>query len=69
MIRTVTLDKLVGHPPPPYLSWSEDAIKKWLIMVAKINPSEPYETMVNIDDTITFKQEQGAPAIRIYQTP
>ena len=66
MNRTATLDPSSTDPYYPSTTWDEDSIAKWLIFVGRINTSEPYKRTDNSDGTITFSQETGPPAMRIY---
>jgi len=69
MIREVTLDVNNTDPIYPYPSWMPPAILKWAVMVGKIDLSEDYQEITNPDGSITFIQDQGPPAMRIFRSP
>ncbi len=66
MIRTITLDKTTTELPYTCTEWDQRAIERWMLFHGKINKTMPFERIDNADGTITFEQDQGAPAIRIY---
>jgi len=69
MIRIVTLDPKTTDPPYPYTEWNDKSISKWLLNERRISPTEPHKRTDNPDGTITFQQDQGVPAIRIFKSP
>lgn len=69
MLKITTLDKKKVEPLYPYTEWSLEAERKWAMMVGKISLAEPFERELNSDGTVTFRQEQGPPAMRIFRTP
>ena len=66
MTRTVTLDTKAVEPYYPSKEWDDESIGKWLLFVGRIDNTKPYERADNPDGTITFSQETGPPAMRIY---
>ena len=69
MLKVVKLDPNISEPPYPHKDWNPEAERKWAMMVGGISLAEPYEKTTNPDGTMTFSQEQGPPAMRIFRSP